>query len=72
MHFPFDLFLQPPIQVFGTEGRYATALYSAASKKSQLDKVEKELSSLQVILENIKWLIYHNIGFVNISDCSYS
>merc|ERR1711963_185146 len=31
--------VQPPIQVFGTEGRYATALYSAASKQGQLDKV---------------------------------
>merc|ERR1712154_250841 len=43
--------VKPPIQVFGTEGRYATALYSAASKKSQLDKVEKELSSLQAELK---------------------
>merc|ERR1719513_195548 len=32
--------VQPPIQVFGTEGRYATALYSAASKQGSLDKVE--------------------------------
>merc|ERR1712184_33943 len=43
--------VKPPIQVFGTEGRYATALYSAASKKSQLEKVEKELSSLQAELK---------------------
>merc|ERR1711963_473639 len=42
--------VQPPIQVFGTEGRYATALYSAASKQGQLDKVEKELSALQAEL----------------------
>merc|ERR1712025_484073 len=35
--------VQPPIQLFGTEGRYAHALYSAASKEKKLDVVEKEL-----------------------------
>lgn len=35
--------VKPPIQVFGVEGRYATALYSAATKQKQLDAVEKEL-----------------------------
>ncbi|KDR22637.1 ATP synthase subunit O, mitochondrial [Zootermopsis nevadensis] len=35
--------VKPPIQVFGIEGRYATALFSAASKQNQLDTVEKEL-----------------------------
>ncbi len=30
------------------EGRYASALYSAASKKKSLDKVEKELKDFQV------------------------
>lgn len=34
---------QPPIQVYGLEGRYATALYSAASKQKKLEQVEKEL-----------------------------
>ncbi|KAJ4428551.1 hypothetical protein ANN_24595 [Periplaneta americana] len=37
------LSLEPPVQVFGLEGRYATALFSAASKQNQLDAVEKEL-----------------------------
>merc|ERR1711935_665601 len=36
-----------PIQVFGLSGRYATALYSAASKKNVLDKVEKDLVSFR-------------------------
>ncbi|XP_055902267.1 ATP synthase subunit O, mitochondrial [Eupeodes corollae] len=36
-----------PIQVFGLEGRYATALYTAASKMSQLDQVEKDLVRIQ-------------------------
>ena len=35
--------VQAPVQVFGTEGRYATALYSAASKKKAIDAVEKDL-----------------------------
>lgn len=36
-----------PIQLFGLEGRYATALYSAASKLQTLDAVEKELIQVQ-------------------------
>lgn len=39
--------VKPPIQLFGLEGRYATALYSAATKLKQLDSVEKELSQVQ-------------------------
>ena len=43
--------MQPPIQVFGTEGRYATALYSAATKKKALDTVEKDLKTFQATLK---------------------
>nr|AXY94825.1 mitochondrial ATP synthase subunit O [Galleria mellonella] len=43
--------VKPPVQVFGLEGRYASALYSAASKSKTLDAVEKELSQFQ---QNIK------------------
>lgn len=39
--------VKPPVQVFGLEGRYATALYSAASKAKSLDTVEKELFQFQ-------------------------
>lgn len=39
--------VRPPIQIFGLEGRYATALYSAASKLKQLESVEKELTQVQ-------------------------
>lgn len=42
------LFPQPPIQVYGVEGRYATALFSAASKQKNLDKVEQELGRVAV------------------------
>ncbi|KAA3670218.1 F-type H+-transporting ATPase subunit O, partial [Paragonimus westermani] len=37
----------PPVQVFGVEGRYATALYSAASKSGKLEAVEKEMNILR-------------------------
>ena len=40
---------QAPIKVFGVEGRYAHALFSAASKSNSLEKVEKELGQVQVI-----------------------
>lgn len=39
--------VKAPVQVFGVEGRYATALYSAATKLKQLDAVEKDLSAIQ-------------------------
>ena len=40
--------LKPPIQVYGVEGRYATALFSAASKQKKLDQVEQELGKVSV------------------------
>ncbi|RZF32708.1 hypothetical protein LSTR_LSTR004136 [Laodelphax striatellus] len=39
--------IKPPVQVFGMEGRYACALYSAGSKLKQLETIEKDLNSLQ-------------------------
>ena len=39
--------VKPPIQVFGIDGRYATALYSAASKQKALEAVEKDLVKFQ-------------------------
>ncbi len=35
----------------GLDGRYATALYSAAVKKQQLDAVESELKRIQQVVE---------------------
>ncbi|OWK00545.1 ATP5O, partial [Cervus elaphus hippelaphus] len=40
---PFAKLVRPPVQIYGIEGRYATALYSAASKQNKLEQVEKEL-----------------------------
>lgn len=42
--------VKPPVAVFGIEGRYAHALYSAASKKNSLDKVEQELNDFQKLV----------------------
>nr|ADV36665.1 H+ transporting ATP synthase O subunit [Antheraea yamamai] len=39
--------IKPPVQVFGLEGRYASALYSAAYKNKALEIVEKELTQFQ-------------------------
>lgn len=38
--------VKPPISLFGLEGRYVNALYSAASKNKQLDAVEGDLKKL--------------------------
>ncbi|XP_050293228.1 ATP synthase subunit O, mitochondrial [Anthonomus grandis grandis] len=43
--------VKPPVQIFGIEGRYATALYSAASKQKSLEAVEKDLLGLQQSLK---------------------
>ncbi|CAL8069114.1 unnamed protein product [Calicophoron daubneyi] len=47
---PLRKLVHPPIQVFGVEGRYATALYSAASKSKVLDNVEKDLKLVRETL----------------------
>lgn len=52
--------MKPPVQVFGIEGRYACALYSAASKQKSLEAVERDLTSLQADMKkdaNLRELI---------------
>ncbi|CAH0397906.1 unnamed protein product [Chilo suppressalis] len=39
--------IKPPIPIFGLEGRYVSALYSAALQMKQMDDVEKHLRALQ-------------------------
>ncbi|CAB0028755.1 unnamed protein product [Trichogramma brassicae] len=46
----------PTLQVFGLEGRYAMALFSAASKQKSLDVVEKDLVKFQGLLKTDKKL----------------
>jgi F-type H+-transporting ATPase subunit O len=43
--------VQPPVAVFGLDGTYATALYTAAVKSSSLDPTAKALTSLAAIVE---------------------
>jgi len=43
--------IKPPAQVHGIEGRYAAALYSAASKAQKLDAVEKDLKSVRKLFQ---------------------
>ncbi|KAL8570936.1 hypothetical protein ACOMHN_023608 [Nucella lapillus] len=45
-----------PVHVFGIEGRYATALYSAASKQNKLDVVETDMKTFQGLLQKDKKL----------------
>ncbi|XP_065837658.1 ATP synthase subunit O, mitochondrial-like [Oscarella lobularis] len=42
--------VKAPIQVFGIEGRYAHATYSAAARNKKLEEVEKELQSLKTLI----------------------
>ena len=42
------------MQLFGIEGRYAHALYSAAAKGKTLDSVHKELKELQTRIKTDK------------------
>ncbi|XP_003410342.1 ATP synthase subunit O, mitochondrial isoform X1 [Loxodonta africana] len=51
---PFAKLVRPPVQIHGVEGRYATALYSAASKQKKLDQVEKELLRVAQLLKDPK------------------
>jgi len=47
--------VRPPIQVYGVEGRYATALFSAASKQGALEKVEAELTKVSAMVKDAKF-----------------
>ncbi|XP_061483718.1 ATP synthase subunit O, mitochondrial [Rhineura floridana] len=51
---PVSKLVQPPIQVYGLEGRYATALYSAASKQKKLEQIEKELARVMALMKDPK------------------
>ncbi|KAK5071101.1 ATP synthase F0 subcomplex subunit OSCP atp5 [Lithohypha guttulata] len=43
---------KPPVAVFGLDGTYANALYTAAAKQSALDPTSKAMSSLSQILKS--------------------
>ncbi|XP_062510889.1 ATP synthase subunit O, mitochondrial-like [Corticium candelabrum] len=44
--------VKAPIQVFGVEGRYAHAIFSAAARKKKLEEVEKELQGVKSVIES--------------------
>ncbi|XP_070979644.1 ATP synthase subunit O, mitochondrial-like [Oncorhynchus clarkii lewisi] len=46
--------IRPPIDVYGVGGRYATALFSAASKQKKLEQVEKEMRTLSALIKDPK------------------
>uniref|UniRef100_A0A8C7T814 Oligomycin sensitivity conferral protein n=1 Tax=Oncorhynchus mykiss TaxID=8022 RepID=A0A8C7T814_ONCMY len=48
-----NLFM-PPIQVYGVEGRYAYALFSAASQQGRPEQVEKELMTVFALVKDPK------------------
>merc|ERR1711962_967006 len=49
--------VKAPIQVFGQEGRYAHALYSAAAKSSALEAVEADLTSVAELIKSNPFLV---------------
>ncbi|XP_061755757.1 ATP synthase subunit O, mitochondrial [Nerophis ophidion] len=52
---PATKLVKPPIQVYGVEGRYAIALFSAASKQKKLDQVEQELGKVNTLIKDPKF-----------------
>lgn len=42
---------QAPVTLFGLDGRYATALYTAAARQNTLEAVEKDLKALNAAVE---------------------
>lgn len=54
----------PPIPVFGIEGRYASALFSAASKQNQLNQIDADFQKLDNLLSGNKAIsdLFRNPG----------
>merc|ERR1712141_29777 len=51
-----DELAKPPLQLYGMDGRYAHALYSAAFKKKSLEKVEKDVDRMKELIKQDKLL----------------
>ncbi|PYH90782.1 OSCP-domain-containing protein [Aspergillus ellipticus CBS 707.79] len=49
--------IKPPVSLFGVDGTYATALYTASAKSANLDQVAKGLTSLGQTLKADRKLI---------------
>lgn len=46
--------VKAPVDVYGIEGRYAHAIYSAATKNKKLDAVDKDMKKVEQLLEQDK------------------
>lgn len=46
--------IPPPIAVFGVEGRYAAALFSAATKQKKIDQIDADFQKLDNLLKQNK------------------
>lgn len=46
--------VKPPVQLFGLEGTYASALYTAAAKDSSIDAAGKSLKTVSSLLADLK------------------
>ncbi|PUU80134.1 OSCP/delta subunit of ATPase [Tuber borchii] len=42
---------RPPVQLFGVDGTYASALYTASAKTASLDSTERSLQTLKALLQ---------------------
>jgi len=56
--------VNPPVRVFGLEGRYASALFSAASKQNKLDQIDADFQKLERLLTTNKAIndLFRNPG----------
>lgn len=43
--------IHPPVQLFGIDGTYASALYTAAAQTSSIEKAASSLASLKSVIE---------------------
>ncbi|CAF1551095.1 unnamed protein product [Rotaria magnacalcarata] len=59
-----SVLVSPPIHVFGVEGRYASALFSAASKQNKLDQIDADFQKLDNLLSKNKSIadLFRNPG----------
>ncbi|CAH2353588.1 ATP synthase subunit 5, mitochondrial [[Candida] railenensis] len=46
--------VRPPVQLFGIDGTYASALYTAAAKESSIDKAFQSLSKVREVVQSDK------------------
>ena len=53
--------VKPPVKLYSTEGRYATALYTVAAGQQKLADAEKDMKVIKKLLETNKDFKYETI-----------